>query len=101
MGDNLKLFLSIIHVKIKSFVELYGLFPEDERKLTGVLRRIAIDSLNGYGKEKFSWNVPFFYGNKSICLIWPASVPQGGIKVQFLVWKPPEWQRWLFNTWNQ
>jgi hypothetical protein len=24
--------------------------------------------------------VPFFFGNRSICLVWPASVPRGGIK---------------------
>lgn len=74
--------------KIKSFVELYDFLPEEERILTDVLRQIALNSLNGYGKEKFSYNVPFFYGNKSICLIWPASVPRGGIKsgVMFSFW---------------
>ncbi len=26
-----------------------------------------------------SWKVPFFYGNKGICIIWPATIPGGGI----------------------
>ncbi len=67
-------------LKIKSLVELYEFLPEEERIVTDVLRQIVLNSLKGYGKEKFSYNVPFFYGNKSICLIWPASIPRGGIK---------------------
>lgn len=31
-------------------------------------------------KEKISYNVPFFYGNKGICIVWPSSIPRGGIK---------------------
>jgi hypothetical protein len=27
-----------------------------------------------------SFNVPFFYGRKGICIIWPATIPRGGIK---------------------
>ncbi len=27
-----------------------------------------------------AYNVPFIYGNKGICIIWPASIPRGGIK---------------------
>jgi hypothetical protein len=27
-----------------------------------------------------SFNVPFIYGNKGICIIWPATIPRGGIK---------------------
>ncbi|MBK7965859.1 MAG: DUF1801 domain-containing protein [Bacteroidetes bacterium] len=27
-----------------------------------------------------SYNVPYFYGNKGICIVWPAAVPRGGIK---------------------
>ncbi len=33
-----------------------------------------------YCREKISYNVPFFYGNKGICIVWPATVPRGGIK---------------------
>jgi hypothetical protein len=36
--------------------------------------------LPGNCKEKISYNVQFFYGNKGICIIWPATIPRGGIK---------------------
>ncbi len=28
--------------------------------------------------------MPFFYGKKGICIIWPATIPRGGIKVGVL-----------------
>ena len=65
--------------KIKSLVQLYGLLPEEQRIITDVLRQIIKENLPAYCKEKISYNVPFFYGNKSICLVWPAAVPRGGI----------------------
>lgn len=67
-------------IKFRSPVELFEFLPREEALLTDILRQITIESLNGYGKEKLSYNVPFFYGNKSICLIFPASVPRSGIK---------------------
>ena len=66
--------------KIRSLVQLYELLPENERIIIDVLRQIVIDNLPAYCKEKISYNVPFFYGNKGICIIWPATVPRGGIK---------------------
>jgi len=65
--------------KIRSLVQLYDLLTEEERIITDVLRQIIQDSLPQC-KEKISYNVPFFFGNRSICLVWPASVPRGGIK---------------------
>lgn len=67
-------------VKIRNLVELYTLLPEDERLIVDVLRQIIIETLPEYCKEKISYNVPFFYGNKGICIIWPSTVPRGGIK---------------------
>lgn len=66
--------------KIKSLVQLYDLLPEEERIITDVLRHLAADCLPAYCKEKISYNVPYFYGHKGICIIWPATVPRGGIK---------------------
>ena len=34
--------------------------------------------------ERFAWNVPCYYGKRQICIIWPASVPRGGIKTGVL-----------------
>lgn len=67
-------------MKIKNLVELYSLLPEDEKLIVDVLRQIVIAALHGYCNEKISYNVPFFYGNKGICIIWPSTVPRGGIK---------------------
>jgi hypothetical protein len=66
--------------KIKSLVQLYELVPEEERIITDVLRQIIIETLPAYCKEKISYNVPFFYGRRSICLVWPSAIPRGGIK---------------------
>jgi len=67
-------------VKIRSLLHLFEMLPEEERIIVDVLRQIIIENLPGYCKEKISYNVPFFYGNKSICLVWPATIPRGGIK---------------------
>jgi hypothetical protein len=69
-----------IPMKIKNLVELFSILPEDERIIVDVLRQIIIETLPEYCKEKISYNVPFFYGNKGICIIWPSTVPRGGIK---------------------
>lgn len=67
-------------MKIRNLVDLFTLLPEDERIMVDVLRQIVSEALPGYCKEKISYNVPFFYGNKGICIIWPSTVPRGGIK---------------------
>jgi len=61
-------------------LHLLELLPEDERITVDVLRQIILENLPAYCKEKISYNVPFFYGNKSICLIWPATILRGGIR---------------------
>lgn len=67
-------------VKIRNLTELYALLPEDEKLMVDVLRQIIIETLPEYCKEKISYNVPFFYGNKGICIIWPSTIPRGGIR---------------------
>ncbi|MBK7734998.1 MAG: DUF1801 domain-containing protein [Chitinophagaceae bacterium] len=72
--------IKFAEMKIKNIVELFTILPEEERIITDVLRQIILETLPGYCKEKISFNVPFFYGNKGICIVWPATVPRGGIK---------------------
>lgn len=67
-------------MKFRSLLEFFEFLARDEALLSDVLRQITVETLDGYGKEKLSYNVPFFYGNRSICLIFPASVPRSGIK---------------------
>ena len=66
-------------IKFKSLVEFWEYLPENERIITDVLRQIVLEYLPPYCKEKLTYNVPFFYGKRRICLIWPSSVPWGGI----------------------
>jgi Domain of unknown function (DU1801) len=67
-------------IKIKSFLHLYEVLPENERIIVDVLRQIIVEHLPTTCKEKISYNVPFFYGKRGICIIWPATIPRGGIK---------------------
>lgn len=75
-------------LKIKSVLQLYQLLPDNERIIVDVLRQIVAAALPHYCKEKISFNVPYFYGNKGICIIWPSTIPRGGIKkgVLFGLW---------------
>jgi hypothetical protein len=66
--------------KIKSILQLYDAIPEHERIIVDVLRAIVAEQLPATCKEKISYQVPFFYGNKGICIIWPSAIPRGGIK---------------------
>ena len=67
-------------IKIRSLLELFELLPENERMIVDVLRQIILENLPAHCKEKISYNVPFFYGKKGICIVWPATIPGGGIK---------------------
>ena len=66
--------------KIRSLLQLYEILPEEERMITDVLRQIINDHLPAGCKEKISFSVPYFYGRKGICIIWPSAIPRGGIK---------------------
>ena len=66
-------------LKITSIPQLYEMLPETERLILDVLRQIIKENLPDYCREKISYNVPFFYGKKGICIVWPATVPRGGI----------------------
>jgi hypothetical protein len=67
-------------LKIRSILQLYEKLPEEERIITEVLRQMITEQLPAYCKEGISFNVPYFYGNKGICIVWPATIPRGGIK---------------------
>ena len=64
----------------KNLLQLFNSLPEEEKIIVDVLRQIILSAYPNYIKEKISYNVPFFYGKRGIAIIWPASVPRGGIK---------------------
>lgn len=87
----------------RSVVQLYGLLPENERIITDILRQIILSVLPSGCKEKLSFGVPYFYGKKGICIVWPATIPRGGIRkgVLLLVWQPLTGHRKLPDPWHQ
>ncbi len=85
-------------MKITNLLELQAHLPEQEWILTDILREVVKQNLPQYCKEKIAFNVPYFYGSKGICIIWPASVPRGGIKNGVLF---GFWQGYLLNDINK
>jgi hypothetical protein len=66
--------------KIVSMLQLFELLPDNERIIVDVLRQIVKENLPSTCKEKLAFNVPYFYGKRGICIIWPSTIPRGGIK---------------------
>lgn len=60
--------------------EFYSQLPEHELLMVDILRQIVSESLPDTCREKLSFHVPYFYGNKGICIIWPATIPRGGFR---------------------
>jgi hypothetical protein len=67
-------------IHFQSMVEFLESLPENERIMVDVLRQILLDNLSPSCKEKLGHRVPFYYGTKRICVIWPAAIKGGGIK---------------------
>lgn len=57
----------------------YERLPDEEKILVDILRQLVKDVLPDI-TEKLSYGVPYFFGNRRICMIWPASIPKGGVK---------------------
>ncbi|WP_273444550.1 DUF1801 domain-containing protein [Neolewinella agarilytica] len=55
---------------------LYDNLPEEERIISTILRELIRETIPDC-REKISWGAPFYYGRKSICFVWPASIPWG------------------------
>ncbi|MBX7242905.1 MAG: DUF1801 domain-containing protein [Bacteroidia bacterium] len=66
--------------KIQNLAHLYEYLPENQRIIVEVLRQFILENLPDDCREKISYNVPFFYGTKGICILWPSAVPRGGIQ---------------------
>jgi hypothetical protein len=67
-------------IKFQSIVEFREFLPAGERIITDVLRGIVTETLPATCREKLTYNVPFYYGKRRICMVWPAAVPWGGIR---------------------
>ncbi|MBK5285647.1 MAG: DUF1801 domain-containing protein [Bacteroidia bacterium] len=67
------------NVSFGNLDEFLKFLPEDELKITSVLRKTIFDCVPEM-IEKLSYNVPFYKRYKNICFIWPASVLWGAKK---------------------
>lgn len=67
-------------IKFQSIADLWQNLPEEERIIADVLRQIILNTLPTSCKEKLTNNVPYYFGRKRICMIWPASIPRGGVR---------------------
>jgi len=67
------------NVSFRNLDEFLEFLPEDELKITSVLRKTIFDCIPEM-TEKLSYNVPFYKRYKNICFIWPASVLWGAKK---------------------
>lgn len=52
---------------------------QDEKLILLTLREI-IQNTAPKLKEKFSYNVPYYFGKQRVCYLWPASMSNGGFR---------------------
>lgn len=67
--------------KFCSYIEFFEHIKPHERELVSYLDELIKDVIPNT-KRKLAYNVPFYYGKRRICFIWPASVPWGNVKLQ-------------------
>ena len=66
-------------IKFDTVEEFFDFIPGNERAIAEALREIIFECIPGV-KEKLSYNVPYYYGKRRICFIWPSSIPWGNVK---------------------
>lgn len=66
------------NVNFSSIGEFLDYLPKNELEIVEELRGLVYKCIPDV-KEKLSYNVPFFRRNKTICFIWPGSVPWGKV----------------------
>lgn len=67
------------NVHFKHVDDLLDWLPEEELAMVLMLRQEIFECIP-WAKEKLSFQVPFYAGQKTICFIWPGSVWWGGKK---------------------
>lgn len=66
-------------VSFKHVEEFLEFLPDEELKITEQLRKIIFNCFPDI-QEKLSFNVPFYFLNRSIFFIWPAAILWGKTK---------------------
>lgn len=65
-------------VSFRSVEEMLECLPDEERKITLLLRKIILSTVPEV-TEKLSFNVPFYKLHANFCFIWPGSVAWGSM----------------------
>ncbi|WP_298146601.1 DUF1801 domain-containing protein [Flavobacterium sp.] len=66
-------------IKFKSVADFLKSLPSGEWEIVELLRELIVETVPDV-QERLAYNVPFYYRNRRIAFIWPASVPCGNIK---------------------
>ena len=66
------------NVKFHSIDDFLEYLPDQERVIVDKLREIILECMP-HVREKLSYNVPYYFGYRRICFIWPAAVPWGKV----------------------
>ncbi len=66
-------------LNFRTVSEFFDYLPENELLMVEEIRKLIVESIPGI-EEKLSYNVPFYSRNKTLCFIWPSSIPWGNVK---------------------
>ena len=67
-------------VQFNSVDEFLDYLPDIELAIVEELRNLIYECIPDI-KEKLSYNVPFYKLKKTICFIWPATIPWGNVPI--------------------
>jgi hypothetical protein len=62
-----------------TFEDVFINIEDNEKEIVLFLREFILNNAPNI-REKLSYNVPFYFLNRSICYIWPGSIPWGSKK---------------------
>ena len=65
----------------KNIDQFLDFLPDTELKLVEPLRELILESIPEL-TEKLSYNVPYYFRNRRVCFIWPASIPWGNVHME-------------------
>ena len=68
-------------MKFQSVEEFLDHLPENEKLMVLILRELILECIPDC-TEKLSYNVPYYFRNKRVVFIWPASVPWGKVPME-------------------
>lgn len=67
-------------VNFRNVSEFIDYLPDQERHLVLLLQDLIFETVPDI-TEKLSYNVPYYFRNRRLCFIWPASVPWGRVEL--------------------